>query len=492
MVRHWKAFVATIWFGLFALTSTHAQDPTVVDLPSRQWVDTGIDVHKGDSLGVTLNARRASARAKRQRVSPTVAGTPGSEPLQNAPASAPTLTGRIGAVTFAVTSHCVAPATGRLFLRVNTSAISYGGEPETVRARISYISRAGSLETPKPQLTTVKPVENTFVPLPNVVGMKFAVASRSLKEYGVTPRRQRRSSSRPRGEVVDQSPAPGVDRRTIKVVILGVSDGSLAQPKAVSVKTVKPIVVERTARPIESAPLPRIAVATPPPIAAATPRPIATATARPRVTAVTTSAATTASSRGSAPPKATSAPRSLATRAPAPLTSTSVLIAIPSVVGFNQRDAIATIASTKLRAVYRGKEASRLPLGQVTRTDPAAGTRLKRGSLVGYWVSAGAVNTTVGTPPRVSGFNWWLIAGGLIAAFVAAFLGFFINNRIRVAKVTRSLLSIEPSLELDGPTNFDGGITMEGPAVGLQASVEQRGISFDDSSGIVTRKEHHG
>ena len=55
------------WLLLLALVPTHALDPTVVDLPATgQWVDTGIDVHRGGSLSVTLNARRANARAKQQ------------------------------------------------------------------------------------------------------------------------------------------------------------------------------------------------------------------------------------------------------------------------------------------------------------------------------------------------------------------------------------------------------------------------------------------
>src|SRR5580700_11147434 len=91
------------WLLLLALVPTHALDPTVVDLPATgQWVDTGIDVHRGGSLSVTLNARRA----KQQGNVPSVAGMPGS-PLQNAPATLPALTGRIGTTMFAVSAHCI-------------------------------------------------------------------------------------------------------------------------------------------------------------------------------------------------------------------------------------------------------------------------------------------------------------------------------------------------------------------------------------------------
>jgi beta-lactam-binding protein with PASTA domain len=507
------------WLVLLALVSTHGQGPTVVDLPTTaQWVDTGIDVHSGDSLGVTLNARRANAPFRRQRNSPQVTGTPGSETLQNTVPAAPTLTGRIGTVTFVVSANFVAPATGRLFLRISYSASSYSGEPATVRARISYVSRAvpspNVVETKFPTrnrpvaVKTPKPVESAFVPLPNVVGMKFGAAARSLRAYGLVPRRQKRSSSRPAREVVDQSPAPGIDTNTVKSVILGVSDGSLAQTSAVTLKTATPPVrIGRSpsrspgevaqpppAHTVYVAPSPQAAPpigrATPPRIRRATPQPIKSATPRPSPTAAPTPRVTAAPTRRAMP-----AATSSVTAAPAShITATSRgRAAVPLVVGFRQQDAAATIQRANLRAVYRGAELSRLEAGRITRTDPAAGARLQRGSLVGYWVANGQNvvprNITAATQASRHGWILWLVAGAL--TLVAVLAGLSINNRMRLAKVTRSLLTVHPSLERDGPTSFASDVTMAGPATHVRASVEFGEVSFEDGSVIVMRKELH-
>jgi beta-lactam-binding protein with PASTA domain len=525
------------WLLLLALVPTHALDPTVVDLPATgQWVDTGIDVHRGGSLSVTLNARRANARAKQQGNVPSVAGMPGS-PLQNAPATLPALTGRIGTIMFAVSAHCIAPETGRLLLRVNRPVSSYGGEPAMVRARISYVPRAepspNAIESNSPTrkrtiaVKTSIPLESMVIPLPNVVGMKYGAAARSLKEYRVVPRRQKRSSSRPAGEVVDQSPAPGVDVHTMKTVILGVSDGSLAQPSVVAAKTAKPPVriagsasapagaaveqvpahtsyvapnpaIRESSAPIRTLaeppirrakPLP-IRQATPEPIAIAAPRssattprtPIATATPRARATVTATSRAT-GSSRAIASAKATPVRRSV-TQSLAPPIAPLSMIAVPQVIGSIQQDAAATINRANLHAIYRGAEPSRLLAGRITRTDPVAGTRLKRGSLVGYWVA------TAGTLGSGNGWTLWLFGGGLI--LTTALLGFSINNRMRLAKVTRSRLTVHPSLELDGPTSFAGNVTMAGPTTHLRASVELGEAFFEDGGATAIRKEQDG
>jgi beta-lactam-binding protein with PASTA domain len=525
------------WLLLLALVPTHALDPTVVDLPATgQWVDTGIDVHRGGSLSVTLNARRANARAKQQGNVPSVAGMPGS-PLQNAPATLPALTGRIGTIMFAVSAHCIAPETGRLLLRVNRPVSSYGGEPAMVRARISYVPRAepspNAIESNSPTrkrtiaVKTSIPLESMVIPLPNVVGMKYGAAARSLKEYRVVPRRQKRSSSRPAGEVVDQSPAPGVDVHTMKTVILGVSDGSLAQPSVVAAKTAKPPVriagsasapagaaveqvpahtsyvapnpaIRESSAPIRTLaeppirrakPLP-IRQATPEPIAIAAPRssattprtPIATATPRARATVTATSRAT-GSSRAIASAKATPVRRSV-TQSLAPPIAPLSMIAVPQVIGSIQQDAAATINRANLHAIYRGAEPSRLLAGRITRTDPVAGTRLKRGSLVGYWVA------TAGTLGSGNGWTLWLFGGGLI--LTTALLGFSINNRMRLAKVTRSRLTVHPSLELDGPTSFAGDVTKAGPTTHLRASVELGEAFFEDGGATAIRKEQDG
>jgi beta-lactam-binding protein with PASTA domain len=503
------------WLLLLAMAPTYAPDPRVVDLPpTGQWVDTGIDVHKGGSLRVTLNAPGANARSKRQRNSPSVAGTPGTA-LQNAPAIPPTLTGKIGTITFEVSAHGIAPETGRLFLRINQPASSYGSEPATVRARVSYVPGAEpspnivESKSPKPRRTvTVKtpvPLQSTVIPLPNVVGMKYGAAARSLRAYRVVPRRQKRSSSRPGGEVVDQSPAPGVDVHTVKTVILGVSDGSLAQttasrPAGAAVEQspahttyVAPSpTIHESSTPFRTLAVPPIRRAKPlpirratQPIAAAAPRSTATAAPRSAATAVRTpiatarpraSATVSATSRAPGPSRTIASAKATALRPPT--------IAVPSVIGFVQQDAAETIDRASLHAIYRGAEASRLGAGRITRTDPVAGTRLKRGALVGYWVA------TAGTRGSANGGILWLIGGGLI--LTTALLGVSINTRMRLAKVTGSRLTVHPSLELDGPTSFAGDVTMAGPATHLRASVELGEASFEDGGAIAIGKEQDG
>lgn len=205
----------------------------------------------------------------------------------------------------------------------------------------------------------------------------------------------------------------------------------------------------------------------------------------------------------------------------------------------------ATIVRDRLRASYRGKETSRFPEGQITRTDPPAGARLARGSLVGYWVASGenavpnlqglssddastllqkngfrlgaivghgvadervqkqdpapgtlarvnsAVNITLGTTLTSTAKNrwtWLLIAAGLLVVLLAIPIG----NGIRIARITRSVLSIRPSLDLSGPTTFEEDVSFAGPAAHLQASIEDGGTSFEGTDDIIVREEHDG
>ncbi len=425
-------------------------------------------------MRVRFNARRANARVKGKRASPAASGTPGGEPLQNTAASqapTPALTGRIGAVTFAVSSNCVAPSTGRLFLRTNNSPGFYSGEPGTERVSITKTPTRNATVPVK----TPRPVESALVPLPDVVGMKFPVAARSLREYGLVPRRGKRSSSRPAGEVVDQSPAPGADTRTIKIVVLGVSDGSLAQTGTVPLKTAKPPV--KTPEPVQSTfglhtPTPR-KTQTAPPISSATPRPAAaatpwpTATARPRPTA-------TARPR----PTAVATPRPTATARPRP---TAVATPRPTATARPRPTAVATPRPTAA--------ATAQPTATATQTSSAAAAALGTASPKSTLVprsSPTPVNVTLGSPR--SGWIRWLIPGGLFAVA----LGFLINNRMRLARKTMRLLTIEPAPQLDGSTNFDGDVEMAGPTTHLRASVEPGEASFEQNGSIVIREEHDG
>lgn len=162
-----------------------------------------------------------------------------------------------------------------------------------------------------------------------------------------------------------------------------------------------------------------------------------------------------------------------------------VTIAVPAVVGSAQKDAAVTIVRAGLRAQYLGTEPSGLPAGSVTRTNPVAGTQLSRGALVGYWVASGAA------PPPPDGNRWllWLIA--VPGVLSVALLGFSLNNRMRLAKATRSLLTVRPSLDPNGPTNFTGDVKMAGPTAHIQASVEMGEASFEGDGPTITREEHN-
>jgi PASTA domain len=162
------------------------------------------------------------------------------------------------------------------------------------------------------------------------------------------------------------------------------------------------------------------------------------------------------------------------------------MVSVPSVVGLTQQDAATTVARNNLRAVYRGAEPSRLPQGRVTRTDPAAGARLNPGALVGFWLANGE-NVSVGG----SGSGWivWLGVAGLVVA-VVVLGGLAITGKMRLARTTAHALTIQPSLELDGPVSFEGDVTMAGPATHLRASLEDGEASFEERGPVIERKEH--
>ena len=380
---------------------------------------------------------------------------------------------------------------------------------------------------------TAKPVKSEPIPLPNYVGMRFPAAARALTEFGLPAHRQMRPSRRPAGLVLAQSPLPGVDARYVKAVTLAVSDGSLAQrtpepaPVAIHTPTVAhaPVAVRTPA--VEHTPAAARTPAARTPAPARTPLRSASAARVPR------------SPRTPTPPRATARPSTRVTHAASPSAGTLATVLVPSVVGAEQQAAASTVRRSSLRAIYRGAEPSSLAAGRVTRTDPAPGTRLSRGALVGYWVASGAngvpnvlgrslddakavlekdgfrlgsvtahasasapvteqaplagvlapvgseVSVTIGI--RGQGWAWWLLAAG--ALLVIGALGVSIGNGMRRARMTSRALTIHPSLDVDGPVSFDGEATRVGPATHIRASVEDGEASFEGDGEIMMREE---
>lgn len=461
-------------------------------------------------------------------------------------------------------------------MRVNVRGTNYDNTVAAVRASIYYVAKA----SPQPSL----------VPLPNFVGIKFRAAAKSLARLGLASQRETLASDRPAGEIVRQRPEPGVDVRTIKIVSLSVSNGSLpsvgAEPprmpnlvgrssgdarRAVgSSRPIKPIFISghsdfpagqvyrqspapgvdlRTVSAIEiyvsTGPPPAAPTATPFQRPRPTPRPTSTPrenptaaptrTARPRPTAPSTPVPrpTPPASRPPTASPAAASPTISASVAPTKPVAPPRIAAVPQVVGFSQRDAVATIDRSNFHSVNRGEEPSRLARGQVTRTDPVAGSALKSGALVGYWVADGTnvvpdligrSSAAAATTLQESGFRlsagvhqsdagervtgqepaagslapvgsavtitagkrnavWMfvLIPTGLLLMFV----GGLVVQRARLARITRSLLAIHPSVDLDGPTQFSGDIRSAGPTVNLRASLEPGALSTEGDFPVV-------
>ena len=189
-----------------------AQTQTVVSVPATgEWVDTGINLQQGELLVVRVLPRSLATATPPARPSES-----GSYPATRSRGAVVTdLIGRIGKAAFKVGSgyQGEAAASGELFLRVNVRGTNYDNTVAAVRASIYYVAKA----SPQPSL----------VPLPNFVGIKFRAAAKSLARLGLASQRETLASDRPAGEIVRQRPEPGVDVRTIKIVSLSVSNGSL-------------------------------------------------------------------------------------------------------------------------------------------------------------------------------------------------------------------------------------------------------------------------
>ncbi len=539
---------------------------------------TGVILEKGELLIVRVLPRSVAATEPSVRPSET-----GSYLETRSRAPAVVLVGRIGKAPFKVGTayQGEAAASGELFLRVNVRAGSYDNNVAAVRAGIYHVSKA----SPQP----------SAIPLPNFVGTRFRAAAKTLARLGLATQRQTLASDHPAGEIVRQRPEPGVDIRTLNLVILEVSSGlasggtetprmpnlvgrsrGYAQKAVGAAAPIKPTFMSgfsdvpagqvyrqvpapgvdlRTVRAIEiyvsSGPPPIAPTAIPPPRPrppsrpstprpTATPRPTPTSrptpTVRPKATHPPVSPAPRPPASPAPRPTASShavAATAAASVAPTKPVATPRVAAVPMVVGYSQRDAVATVERSNLRSVNRGAEPSRLVRGQVTRTDPVAGSALKTGSLVGYWVAdgtnavpdlSGQSSTEAGTILRESGFRLGTIVhqsdadqrvthqdpvagtsalvgsavtitvGKRNAAWVVvlipaglllALLGGFVVQRARLARTTRSLLSIHPSVDFDGPTEFSSDIRSAGPTVGLQASVEPGELSIQGDVPIV-------
>jgi serine/threonine protein kinase len=75
------------------------------------------------------------------------------------------------------------------------------------------------------------------------------------------------------------------------------------------------------------------------------------------------------------------------------------LVTIPNVVGQDSDKACATLANQyHLVCGNQGPEPSSLPAGEITRTDPIAGTQVPEHSTVNYWYSLGPTPTPTATP----------------------------------------------------------------------------------------------
>ncbi len=74
------------------------------------------------------------------------------------------------------------------------------------------------------------------------------------------------------------------------------------------------------------------------------------------------------------------------------------MVTIPNVVGQDSDKACALLANQyHLVCGNQGPEASNLPAGQITRTDPPAGTQVAEHSTVNYWYSLGPTPTPTAT-----------------------------------------------------------------------------------------------
>jgi hypothetical protein len=213
---------------------------------------------------------------------------------------------------------------------------------------------------------------------------------------------------------------------------------------------------------------------------------------------------------------------------------TPVTVQVPDVVGLPESNAVAIIEGNKLRPVRRGEEPGCRELGQITRTTPVAGATLESDTSVGYWVANGknvvpdlqgqamdgasallqqycfrlgrisyqpsVSDVVLNQDPAAStlapvnseieitrGDRRWifvLLAGGLLAAALTGVMWW----RTRLAQITRELLTIHPSIDLDGEASFPDDVRTIGPTTHIQASIEFGEVSSGGRVPIIRRE----
>jgi hypothetical protein len=104
-----------------------------------------------------------------------------------------------------------------------------------------------------------------------------------------------------------------------------------------------------------------------------------------------------------------------------------------------------------------------------------------------------AVNITLGTTTTSAAKNrWWIWLFVAAAALIVVLPAIPIANGARLARITRRVLTIKPSIDLSGPVVFDGDISFAGPAAHLQATIEDGGTAFEGGDDIILREERNG
>ena len=141
---------------------------------------------------------------------------------------------------------------------------------------------------------------------------------------------------------------------------------------------------------------------------------------------------------------------------------------VPNLIGRSSAEAAATLQESgfRLGTIVRQSDTDE----RVTHQDPTAGSLAPVGS---------AVTITAGK--RNAAWVFVLIPTGLLLMFA----GGLVVQRARLARITRSLLAIHPSLDLDGPTQLSGDIRSAGPTVNLQASLEPGTLSTEGDFPVV-------
>ena len=77
-------------------------------------------------------------------------------------------------------------------------------------------------------------------------------------------------------------------------------------------------------------------------------------------------------------------------------------VAVPQIAGMTEADAVAALQTAGLEYTRQAEASADVPVGSVTRSDPAGGTEVEEGSTVEFWVSTGPNSVAV---PDVTGLT---------------------------------------------------------------------------------------